>query len=321
MIGYVRTALGDIEPSALGPTDYHEHLFQVSPLLPGEELDDEAASGREAQLLRDAGITGMVDATPLGLGRNPAAAARISAAADLHVVMATGVHHGGHYPDQHDLRRYTSQQLAELFTDELLHGMRQDETDPGEVALSPAGRPVMAGLIKAGIGYWSISDFEQRVLEGVGAAHVDTGAPVMVHLEHGSAAIEVLDLLERLGVQADRVVLAHIDRNPDPGLHIDLAQRGAYLGYDGMARTREWPESILLQCLESVAEAGAADRLLLGGDVARRSRYIGYGGMPGMAYLPTRFIPRVARLGHPNLVHTLLVHNPASFFCWKQKTR
>jgi 5-phospho-D-xylono-1,4-lactonase len=43
----VRTVLGDIAPTDLGRTNYHEHLFQVTPLLAGDELDDEtAAAGR-----------------------------------------------------------------------------------------------------------------------------------------------------------------------------------------------------------------------------------------------------------------------------------
>ena len=69
-MNFVRTVLGDIEPASLGPTNYHEHLFQSSPLLPGDELDDEVLSGREAALLRNAGMAAMVEATPLGLGRN-----------------------------------------------------------------------------------------------------------------------------------------------------------------------------------------------------------------------------------------------------------
>ena len=53
---------------------------------------------------------------------------------------------------------------------------------------------------------------------------------VMVHLEHGSAAFEVLALLADNGVPAAATVLAHIDRNPDPGLHAEIAAAGAYLG-------------------------------------------------------------------------------------------
>jgi predicted metal-dependent phosphotriesterase family hydrolase len=42
----IRTVLGDRAASGLGRPDYHEHLFQVSPMLVGDELDDETASGR-----------------------------------------------------------------------------------------------------------------------------------------------------------------------------------------------------------------------------------------------------------------------------------
>src|SRR5689334_22330615 len=78
--GLVCTVLGDISLSELGPTNYHEHLFQVSPLLPGDELDDETASQAEAVSLATTGFATMIDATPIGLGRRPDALARISAA-------------------------------------------------------------------------------------------------------------------------------------------------------------------------------------------------------------------------------------------------
>lgn len=43
----VRTVLGDIAPEQLGVTNGHEHAFQVSPMLPGEELDDPEHPGRD----------------------------------------------------------------------------------------------------------------------------------------------------------------------------------------------------------------------------------------------------------------------------------
>ena len=38
----------DLPATDLGPTDYHEHLFQASPVYIGDELGSEAASGQEA---------------------------------------------------------------------------------------------------------------------------------------------------------------------------------------------------------------------------------------------------------------------------------
>jgi 5-phospho-D-xylono-1,4-lactonase len=299
----VRTVLGDIEPEELGATDYHEHLFQVSPLLRGDELDDEPASGREAELLRAAGAAAMVEATPTGLGRRPEAVARVSARTGLRIVHVTGAHREAHYAVGHPLLDEPVDALVNRFSQDLVVGMD--------------GTPVRAGAVKAGADYWSLTAFERRVLTAVGALAARSGVPVMVHLEHGSAAHEVLDLLAAEGCPEDRVALAHVDRNPDPGLHRELAARGAYLGYDGAARHQRWPDSVLIDCLAAVVESGGGDRVLLGGDVARRSRYVAYGGMPGLAYLFDRFVPRLRQAVGDDALGSVLVANPARWLSWE----
>jgi predicted metal-dependent phosphotriesterase family hydrolase len=309
--GQVRTTAGDVRPQSLGRVDYHEHLFQVSPLLPGDELTDEAASTAEASLLRESGFATMVDATPIGLGRRPASLARAAQASGLTVVATTGAHREEHYDDGHWLLSLETDALADLFCKELLDGMAVAD-EPGE----PSRVEARAGVLKLGIGYWRISAFEHRVADAVASAHVATGAPVMVHTEHATAAHEVLDLLDGLGVPPSRIVLAHVDRNPDPGLHAELAARGAFLGYDGPARARSAPDSVLLECLHRVASAGHEHAVVLGADVARSSRYTSYGGMPGLAYLGRRFVPRmIAELGD-GVTDQVLVHNPARWLTW-----
>lgn len=298
----VRTVLGDVEPGALGATDYHEHLFQVSPLLPDDELDDEAASATEAADLLASGAGAMVEATPWGLGRRPDAVARISRATGLRVVHVTGVHRAAHYRGRDDVLGSTVADLADRFDRELVHGMD--------------GSPVRAGAVKLGVGYWSLEPFERRAVEAVGEVVARRGVPVMVHLEHGSAAHEVLDLLAAAGCPADRVALAHVDRNPDPGLHVELAARGCFLGYDGAARHQRWPDSVLLDCLARVVSAGAGGQVLLGGDVARRSRYVAYGGMPGLRYLFSRFVPRLRALVGDDATDTVLRATPARWLGW-----
>lgn len=301
--------------SELGRTNYHEHLFQVSPLLPGDELDDEEHSGDEAALLRDSGFDAMIDATPYGLGRRPEALARISGRTGLTIVAATGAHREQHYESDNWLRQTDAAERARLFVADINDGLPADETSfaaaTGARALSQTGDALRAGLIKTGIGYWSISSFERVTLEAAAAAHGETGVPIMVHLEFCTAAHEVLDLLRSGGVSPERVVLAHADRDPNPTLHIELAERGVYVGYDGMARPRTRSDSELLQLTERVVEAGFANRILLGGDVARRTRYLSYGGMPGLAYLGTRYLPLLRhRIGDP-AVNRMLVDNAA----------
>ena len=319
MDGRIRTVLGDIDPAALGPTDYHEHLFHASPLLLGEDLDDEDASEREFTDFLGSGFAGIVDATPIGLGRNPAALARIAARTGGGIVAATGRHRDAHYPDPGWLDKRDGEAV---FVRELTVGVAADDTQYATTDEPPLavvdGRPVRAGIVKLGIDYWRITARERAALEAAAGAHRQTGAPLMVHTERASAALEILDLVGGQGVAASRVILAHVDRNPDPGLHAELAAAGAYLGYDGAARLKDWPESVVIDCLARLVEAGHADRVLFGGDVARRSSFRSYGGLPGLAYLGTRFVPRVgARLGE-DIVRTILVDNPRRVLPWRR---
>lgn len=303
-----RTVLGDVAPAHLGRVDYHEHLFQSTPLLPGEDLDDEDASAAEAALLAASGFEAMIDATPIGLGRRPVATARISTSSGLSVVATTGLHQDDHYDASHWVRAWSDKQLIAALIEDIQTGLPEYDSPV------PTGRTnVPAGLLKAGVGYWRISSFERRTLGAVAAVHAETRAPVMVHLEHGSAAFEVLEVLAADGVPAEAVVLAHIDRLPDPYLHADLAAQGAYLGYDGFARGRSWPDSAIVECAVRAASLGAAERILVGGDVARRSRYRAYGGLPGLEYLGLRGIPLIERLGGAELVELWCISNPHRF--------
>ncbi|TVR37737.1 MAG: aryldialkylphosphatase [Nitriliruptor sp.] len=334
----VRTVTGDLPTHRLGRTDYHEHLLMRSPLLAGDELDDVDRSAAEALALRRAGIDALVELTPLGCGRDLRGLATIAERTGMHIVGATGVHREAHYGSDHWVRGLGPDALVDRFVREITDGCFDDPpsavgsppqeiptseatasgnapagTEDPRTATDPIGTGVRAGVVKVGIGYWSITGFERQVLLAAAETHRRTGVSVVCHLEHGTAAWEAVDLLTGAGLPPYRLALAHVDRNPDPALHTALAEAGVYLGYDGAGRVKYWPDSVLVECLLRVAEQGGEDRLLLGGDVARRSSFRAYGGLPGMTYLPERFVPRIAVGGGGGLVRKILVDNPARF--------
>ena len=220
--GRVITVTGPRRTDTLGVVDAHEHLLLDSPALPGHAFTDIDRGIEEVLDGKASGIGTIVEMTPIGLGRNPAGLRAISNATGVAIIGATGYHRDAHYPDGHWVHTATVEALADRVLADLRVGMHPaDWTDP---ALPPD--PARAGAIKGGASYHRITRSEQRRLEAVGGAGAATGAAILVHSEIGTAAHAIVDLLEAAGVRANRIALAHLDRNPDAELHAEIAARG-----------------------------------------------------------------------------------------------
>jgi 5-phospho-D-xylono-1,4-lactonase len=291
----IRTIRGDIAPAELGPCDAHEHLFLVTPAQPGDEYSDVSKAIEEAETLHVAGARALVDWTPIGLGRDLDGLHSVSEATGLHVVAATGLHRDVHYAADDPLRGETEGALADRFVADLER----------------------CGIIKVGAGYHTLSPFEAKAFVAVAVAHSRVGAPVCVHTEHGTMGLAIVERLRELGVPPERVILAHVDRNPDVGEHAETAATGAWLQLDGPGRTKYWPDSTILALIADLAERGHAERLLLGGDTGRRSMLRAYGGGPGLDYVFARFKPRLERELGRELCDQIFVANPARAFAFR----
>jgi predicted metal-dependent phosphotriesterase family hydrolase len=294
----IRTIRGDIAPAELGPCDAHEHLFLVTPAQPGDEFADLAKAIEEARTLVGAGARALVDWTPLGLGRDLDGLRAVSDATGLHVVAATGLHRDAHYAPEDPVRSGSEDALAERFVADLER----------------------CGILKVGASYHHVTSFEGNAFAAAAAAHERIGAPVCVHTEHGTMGLALVERLQGLGVPPASVVLAHLDRNPDPGEHAETAAAGAWLQLDGPGRTKYWPDSTILALIAELAERGHADRLLLGGDTGRRSMMRAYGGGPGLDYLFARFKPRLERELGRELSEQIFITNPARAFAFAPRS-
>ena len=304
------TVTGPMPAAALGVIDAHDHLFLRTPALPGDEFEDLDRSTAEAIEGRESGIGAIVDMTPIGLGRRPDLLRAVSETTGVPIIAATGYHRDAHYPAGHWVPDAPVETLAERIVRDLEVGMDPaDWTDP-----SAEPDPARAGAIKAGASYHHVSDSERRRFEAAAIGSRRCGAPILVHTEVGTHGHEVVSLLESLGVAPHRIILAHLDRNPDAELHAEIAARGANLEYDTMGRTKYRPDSELLDLIEGVVDAGHLDRLMLGQDLGRRSMLRAYGGGPGMRYLMDAFVPRLRRRIGDEAVHAILVTNPARAF-------
>ncbi|WSX63305.1 phosphotriesterase [Streptomyces sp. NBC_00986] len=294
----VRTVLGDVDPRLLGVCDAHDHLFLRSPQLPGQELGDASAAQAELNVFRSVGGGSVVQWTPYGMGRRVADLPLLSRSTGVHVVCATGLHQAAHYSPE--LLESLRGGLAEVFVTELTKGV------------GPSG--VRAGIIKVAGGFHGLDAHARWTMTAAAEAHHTTGAPIAVHLELGTGALDVLDLLcGELGVEPHRVILGHLNRSPDLVVHRQAADAGAYLAFDGPSRAHHATDWRMPEAVRALAEAGFGDRLLLGGDtVVAGARSVD--GGPGMPYLLRRVRPRLAVELGEELVGRVFTENPAKAF-------
>ena len=308
--GVVMTVTGPQPASSLGVTDAHDHLFMRSVAMPGDEFEDLERSTAEVRDAMSHGLRALVEMTPIGLGRRPELLRGVAAATGVAIVAATGFHRDIHYPAAHWVHDAPIEQLAERIATEIEVGMDPSDGATPSTTLDPA----RAGAIKAGASYHHISPSERRRLEAAAIASRRTGAAILVHTEIGTAGHEIVDLLEGAGVTADRIILSHMDRNPDLELHAEIASRGVTLEYNTLGRTKYHPDSTVLDLITGIVAAGHGARLMLGCDLGRRSSFRSYGGGPGIAYLLTAFVPRLRRRIGDGATDAILVENPARVY-------
>ena len=287
----IRTVLGDIYPEALGFTHCHEHIFiergKNAVINPALLLDDYRKSLRELNLLHEAGGSALIDAQPVMAGRMAEWLVKASQDSGVHIIASTGFHKTCFYYEDSYIFHRTEQEITELYISEIAHGMltsRQAGTQNSDAR---------AGIIKTAVDFGGI--FADKIYEklhsAAAAAQMETGVPVMCHIEAGADAEEVIRFYTDAGVPAQSLWLAHLDRaDDDIGHHQAAASCGAYLEYDTIARPKYHSDAHECKLIMDMIKAGYGSKLLLGLD-STRERLTSYGGKVGLTYLHDVFVP------------------------------
>lgn len=346
LAGKVQTVLGPVDPESLGPTLTHEHLlidFTVvhrPPADPAEQpraqepvglsnlgwvrfnwtgnadnlrLDDEQLAVEEAGAFKKAGGGTIVDATTIGIARNPRALARISRATGLHVVMGAGYYIEASLPES--VRAESVDRLAARIVDDIQKGAD--------------GTPIRAGIIgEIGCSYpWT--DTERRTVAAAVAAQRETGAPILIHPGRSERApLEIIEFIDREGGQLDHVVMGHIERTIFlPETLRETAATGVYLEYDLFGHDSPYyplaPETYMpgdhqrIEQIQRLIADGYLNRIVVAHDVCSKHRLKAYGGH-GFDHLIARVAPWMQARGMSELeVHALLVSNPARMLTFR----
>ncbi len=312
---FARTVLGDVPASELGHVNAHEHLAISNGLItvqhPEYRLDSLDKAVEEVEDFVNAGGRTIVDCAPCGVGRNPDILVNVARSTGVRIIAATGLHKDSYYLDSHWRFRYTTEQMANLWAEEIEDGMEISGYE-GPLIFRSSAR---AGVIKIATDYQRISKATRVACEAAALAHHRTGAPILTHSDVGTMMLEQIELFRSLGVAPRHLIISHADRNPDWVLHRDVAQSGAFMEYDCPGRVKYFPEITIVNLLAKMFELSLGAHIVLGGDNAHRSYWRAYGGGPGISYIFRKFIPRLKRDGFSDeQICALTVNNPAESF-------
>jgi len=289
----------------------HEHLIikypgtDQDPLVEFDEEETAKAVTEQLLALKAKGVSTVVDATPITLGRYVEFMATVAEASGMNIIAATGF-----YTRRQGLPDYFAAMdvdgLAAIMEHEISKGIR--------------GTNARAGIIKVATGVDRVVRSEERVLRAAARVSRSTGVPIITHTDIGTLGIDQIDILESEGADISRVVIGHTCCSSDIKYYLDIIQRGAYVGFDRIGWAIFQPDEVRLVAVAGLISAGYADKIILSQDAIAAQV-----GSPQfvpplneskkLTYIDDEFIPRLLKGGvAPQAMKQILVDNPRRIF-------
>ncbi len=288
----LNTARGAIDTADLGMTLMHEHIFVLSPEIMqnypdawGDEEKRVADAIVRLNELKSRGVDTIVDLTVIGLGRYMPRIARVAAATELNIVVATGVYTYNDVPMFfHFTGPGTELNGPETMTDMFVRDIEEGIADTG----------VKAAILKCATDEPGVTPGVERVLRAVAQAHRRTGVPISTHTHAGTRrGLEQQRVFAEEGVDLTHVVIGHSGDTTDIDYLEELIGNGSYIGMDRFGLDVFLSFEDRVDTVARMCERGHADKMVLSHDA-----------MCFNDWLPEEMVP----VALPNW-HYLHIHN------------
>ena len=302
----IETVLGPVEAAKLGTTLVHEHVlvdFAGAAVASRDRYDADEVFRivlPHLQELRKRGCRTLVECTPAYLARDAVLLRRLSIASELQILTNTGYYGAaGDIAVPAHARSESARQLADRWTTEARDGIE--------------GTGIRPAFVKSGVDAGSLSAIDRKLVEAAALCHLDTGLTLAIHTGDAEAARGILEVLAAAGVSPSAWIWVHAQNASDRQDQMQAAERGAWLGFDGVSpRTLEAHVTAVIE----LRRLGFLEQVLVSQDAGWY--HVGEprgGGFRSYAYLFETFVPALRARGLRDAdIRTLLVENPARAF-------
>ena len=339
LAGKVQTVLGPIGPERLGVTLTHEHLLvdlsvaHVSPdSASGKDfyhkpvsqetvgrirhhaaqnadnalLSDIPTAIEEVVLYKQHGGDSLVDATSIGIARDPMGLYRISRSTGVNIIMGASYYvAAAHLPD---MDRLTEEDIAEKIVRDVMEGAE--------------GTVIRSGVIGEIGCSWPLADNERKVLRASAQAQRITGAPLLIHPGRDETApLQIIEVLTEAGADLSRTIMGHLDRTVFlRGTLTQIAEAGCYMEWDLFGTENSYyalnpnidmpSDAKRMDDIAWISSEGYGGKVLVAHDICSKHRLEKYGGH-GYYYILGHIVPRMRARGFSSeAIDNILVDNP-----------
>lgn len=304
--------MGEMPVSQLGSVLIHEHILSLTPgrgiaALGGDHHDNYRIEAATSALLRakQSGINTVVDVSPHGVvgrdqnSQNVSLLKQIQLNTNVNILVGTGTYIDEFNPSW--VSEISLSNLVDRYITDIVHGI--------------SGTDVKASLIgEQATGLNHISPNEEKCLRAAAKAQFLTGVALMTHTTHGTMALEQIGILEEEGVDLSKVIIGHMDINPDLDYVKRVLDSGANIAFDTIGK-ENWdfflrpqsryetegdftkdghsvPDSVRADRLSQLIQSGYVNQIVLSQDVTGAEMFMNpeTHGNFGYAYLKEKFV-------------------------------
>ena len=292
----IRTVTGDVAGVA-GRILLHEHLqidlsAQKGPAnrIGAAEENDVIEDLRHA---KEFGLAAITDLSAPGWGRDPLALRRISEAAGVAVVGASGFYWDPFPP---------------IAIEGSVEAMRDAMIAEIETGVDATG--IRCGVIKVGTNRGEPDQIPERLFRAAAIAANATGAPIITHTSSPDQAAWHVRTLERAGMDLSHVVISHMGAAQNVSELTELARAGVFMGIDKVSFPKGPTNVELADLVRDACEKGLERQIILSSDIARRTLLRRHGGR-GYCTVLADFVPMLRERGIAAAqIDTMLCENP-----------
>ena len=339
LVGKIQTVLGTIEPERLGVTLTHEHLlidltvahsaphtasdmgFYHQPVSQetlgriryygaqnedNAQLFDVSTAIAEVMLYKQHGGASLVDATSIGIARDPVGLSRISNATGVNIIMGASYYVAAAHPSDMDGR--TENDIAEQILRDVMEGVD--------------GTGIRSGVIGEIGCTWPLADNERKVLRASAQAQRMTGAPLLIHPGRDETSpLQIIEVLAEAGADLSRTIMGHLDRTVFLRSTLtQIANAGCYLEWDLFGTESSYyplnpdidmpSDAKRMDDIAWISSEGFGSKVLVAHDICAKHRLEKYGGH-GYSYILGHVVPRMRARGFSSeTIDNILVNNP-----------